>query len=400
VDADDDAHMIGRRVRRIRHSRGKSLVVIAGLAGMSKSELSRIERGETALDSLSKIIALANALQIAPSELMRLAVPAPANGHTDSAVESVRLTLDAIDIDRPGGLVVPVEVLRDRVAHIHQQRRACQTADVATALPGLIRDLHTTLGTGRDHGELLDLAVYLHTHVTRWWLIEAAAPADLIRRTVFLARHLAQERDEIATLALATFGVADVLLSGGAFDLGQAELDSLTLPPTTADNAALAGQANALHAVAAALGGRPDDVGAPMDVAAELAGRFGATGETDSLGFVFGPTDVGLIRMWLALDADEPDQAVRVAQQIQPEQHPFLVNRSHYWIHYGRALARVRRRHDDAVIALRTAEDIFPAKVHRDPLVRDLIAELLVRSRRDAVDRELRGMAYRAGLPV
>jgi transcriptional regulator with XRE-family HTH domain len=237
VDADDDAHMIGRRVRRIRHSRGKSLVVIAGLAGMSKSELSRIERGETALDSLSKIIALANALQIAPSELMRLPVPAPANGHTDSAVESVRLTLDAIDIDRPGGLVVPVEVLRDRVAQIHQQRRACQTADVAVALPGLIRDLHTTLGTGRDHGELLDLAVYLHTHVTRWWLIEAAAPADLIRRTVFLARHLAQERDEIATLALATFGVADVLLSGGAFDLGQAELDSLTLPPTTADNA-------------------------------------------------------------------------------------------------------------------------------------------------------------------
>lgn len=72
------------------------------------------------------------------------------------------------------------------------------------ALPGLIRDLHTTLGTGRDHGESLDLAVYLHTHVTRWWLINTAAPVDLIRRTVFLARHLAQERDEIATLAMAT----------------------------------------------------------------------------------------------------------------------------------------------------------------------------------------------------
>jgi hypothetical protein len=38
VDADDDARTIGRRVRQIRHSRRKSLVVIAGLAGMSKSE--------------------------------------------------------------------------------------------------------------------------------------------------------------------------------------------------------------------------------------------------------------------------------------------------------------------------------------------------------------------------
>ncbi len=200
---------------------------------------------------------------------------------------------------------------------------------------------------------------------------------------------------------MAAFGVADVLLFSGAFDLGQAELDSLTLPPTTADNAALAAQANALHAVAAALGGRPDDAAAPMDVAVELGERFGATGETDSLGFVFGPTDAGVNRMWLALDAGEPDQAVSIAQQTQPERHPFLVNRSYYWIHYGRALARVRRRHDDAVAALRAAEDIFPAKVHRDPLVRDVVAELLTRSRRDSpMDRDLRGMAYRAGLPV
>jgi hypothetical protein len=36
----------------------------------------------------------------------------------------------------------------------------------------------------------------------------------------------------------------------------------------------------------------------------------------------------------------------------------------------------------------------------RNPFVRDVLAELLVRARRDAVGRELRGMAYRAGLPV
>jgi hypothetical protein len=77
------------------------------------------------------------------------------------------------------------------------------------------------------------------------------------------------------------------------------------------------------------------------------------------------------------------------------------VNRAHYWVHYGRALARVRRRHDDAVAALRTAEDLFPARVHRDPMVCDVIAGLLMRSRRDSsMDHQLRGMAYRAGLLV
>ncbi|MBV9011260.1 MAG: hypothetical protein JO272_04290 [Pseudonocardiales bacterium] len=52
------------------------------------------------------------------------------------------------------------------------------------------------------------------------------------------------------------------------------------------------------------------------------------------------------------------------------------------------------------MLALRTAEDLFPTKVRRDPRIRDVIAELLARSRRDAVGRELGGMAYRAGLPV
>jgi hypothetical protein len=45
-----------------------------------------------------------------PSELTRLPIPAPANGHTDSTIEVVRLTLDAVDTDRPGGLIMPVEV--------------------------------------------------------------------------------------------------------------------------------------------------------------------------------------------------------------------------------------------------------------------------------------------------
>lgn len=400
VDA-EEARTIGGRIRQIRKVRDKSQAVIAGLAGISTATLSRIEAGTHALDSLTLIVALAGALEVPPSELTKLPLPAPANGHTDSTTEAVRLALDAIDIDQPGGLVIPVEVLRDRVAQIHQQRRACQFADVATELPGLIRDLHTALGTGHDHGELLELAVYLHVHVTRFWLIEAAGPADLLRRTVFLARRLAQRRDEVTTLALAGFGVADVLLCGGAFELGQAELDSLTLPPTTVGTAGLVGQLTAIHGMSAALNRRPGDVAAPMDAAADLAERFGVTGETDSVGYVYGPNDNGVQRMHLALEAGEPDQAVSLAQQINPERHPFVVNRTWYWVHFGRALARVRRRNDDAVRALRTAEDIFPTKVRRDVIVRDVVAELLGRSRRDSpMDRELRGMAYRVGLTV
>ncbi|MGB6164498.1 MAG: helix-turn-helix transcriptional regulator [Pseudonocardiaceae bacterium] len=395
----EDARTIGARLRQIRKSRRKSLVVIAELAGMSKSQLDRIERGEVALNKLSDIVALANALRIAPSDLMRLPVPAPANGHTDSTTEAVRLALDAIDTDRPGGVVLPVAVLRDQVAQIHQQRRACQFAEVATELPGLIRNLHTTLATGTDHAELLDLAVYLHVHVTRLWLVRVAAPADLIRRTVFLVWRLAQQRDEVTTLGVAGFAVADTLLSGGAFDLGQTVLDSLTLPPTTADTAGLMCQLSTCHAHAAVLDKRPGDMAAPLDAATELAERFGATGD-DSLGCDCSSAEVAGHRMWLALEAGEPDQVLSIARDVHPEQHPFLSGRAHYWMFYGRALAELPGRRDDAVRALRTAEDIFPVKVLRDPLVRDVIATMLPGTRKDVIGMELRGMAHRAGLPV
>jgi transcriptional regulator with XRE-family HTH domain len=69
MGAGDDAVTIGRRLRQARCARGKTLVVVAGLAGISESHLSRLERGQRALNRRSLIEALANALEIAPSEL-------------------------------------------------------------------------------------------------------------------------------------------------------------------------------------------------------------------------------------------------------------------------------------------------------------------------------------------
>ncbi|MGH4025164.1 MAG: helix-turn-helix domain-containing protein [Pseudonocardiaceae bacterium] len=395
----DEARTIGWRLQRIRDARGKPLRVIAGLAGMSASHLHRIEHGQRPV-TLSEIRALANALEIAPSELTALPVPAPANGHTDSTIEAIRLALDAIDDGQPGGVVVPVGALADQVAQIHLQRRACRFAEVAADLPGLIRNLHTTLATGTEHDELLELAVYLHVHVTRHWLLSAAAPTDLLRRVVFLAQWLARERGDDTTLALAGFGVADELMVRGAFELGRAKLDSIPLPPASPETFGLLAHLLETQAIAAVLDGRPADALAPMETAGELAERFGTTGEIDSCGFVYTPTTTGQMRMFLALEAGDPDQAASLARDVAPERHRFPVNRAYFWIHYGRALAQLRWRRDDAIAALRTAEDVFPTAVRRHPLVRDVVGTLLPGARQDAMGMELRGLAYRAGLLV
>ena len=58
MDTVQPSSEIGRRLRQLRHSRGKSLTMVAGLAGISKSYLSLLERGERALDRRSVIAAV------------------------------------------------------------------------------------------------------------------------------------------------------------------------------------------------------------------------------------------------------------------------------------------------------------------------------------------------------
>jgi transcriptional regulator with XRE-family HTH domain len=64
VDA-EEARTIGWALWRVRDARGKSLRVVAGLAGMSKDTLSRIENGERS-PTLAEVVALAGGVADRP----------------------------------------------------------------------------------------------------------------------------------------------------------------------------------------------------------------------------------------------------------------------------------------------------------------------------------------------
>jgi ribosome-binding protein aMBF1 (putative translation factor) len=57
---------VGVRLRALRRQRGMSLEVLAGLSGLTKGFLSRVENGRLALNRYSDIVALAAALQVSP----------------------------------------------------------------------------------------------------------------------------------------------------------------------------------------------------------------------------------------------------------------------------------------------------------------------------------------------
>jgi transcriptional regulator with XRE-family HTH domain len=395
-----DARTIGARLRQIRRSRDKSLRVIAGLTGMFTTHLWRIEHGERALD-LSEIRALADALQIAPSELVKLPIPAPANGNTDSATKAVRRALRAASHGRPGGQVVSLDTLRARVMAVVTDHTRCdRERQVGAALPALIADLHTSIVAGRDVAELLDLAVFLHVGATIGWLRVAGAELDLRELAVLLGRQAAQDRDTPTVLGLATWGGLHVMLVDGATDLALAELDATTVPTNSPESMQLAGMLALSRSLVAAVDHRAwaADVEAPLELASELAER---TGEGNAYWMGFGPTNVGCWRLATAVEIGDHERAVSIAEGLHPQRHPHRGSQALYWVHYGRALSRQRGRRDDAVMAFRRGELISPHQVQRDPLARDIVGELLARTHRDSpLGRELRRMAARAGLPM
>ena len=181
-------------------------------------------------------------LEVSPQDLIRLPVPAPANGHTDSTISAVDLALMAVSHDLPDGQVLPVEVLRSRVmATVDALCRCEREGDVGAALPSLIHDLHTSIAAGRDLAELLGLAVWLHTQATVPWLSLSGAAVDLRWQAVMLARHAAQERDTVASIGLVTAAAARVALARGAFDIAQAGLDAVIVPTNTPEMMQLEG---------------------------------------------------------------------------------------------------------------------------------------------------------------
>ena len=66
-----DAKIVGKTIQEYRERRGLSQEIASGLAGIGRTHLSAIERGERK-PTLETFFRLAEALNVSPSELMRI----------------------------------------------------------------------------------------------------------------------------------------------------------------------------------------------------------------------------------------------------------------------------------------------------------------------------------------
>jgi transcriptional regulator with XRE-family HTH domain len=391
---------IGSNVRAARRSRGISLEALAGLTGRSKGWLSKVENGHARLERRQDIAAIAEALEVSADSL--LGEPAPgirAGGAAYDIVPLQRALLDAAPDDPPDIAARPVEVLRQEVDRADAALRAADHATVIQVLGSTIGEL-CVHAAGRDEparqaalqvligacGSDGTCALRQIGEINLAWIAgeRARQAADLLGDPIWKAA--------------AAFGRAHARSSAN-------KPKGLMITPRLADEAEphigddpFAHQAYGMLRLSAALAcAVQNDHRGAAEQAAEAAGLASRDGESAGAWELFGPANVGVWRTSLAVEAGEAEAALTYAGQVEPRDLASHNRRAGLRLEKARAYAMLGKD-IDAVREIRQAEHISAAQTRTNPMIRELVGDMLCRARRQAGGRDLRGIAWRMNL--
>ncbi|MGH3613530.1 MAG: helix-turn-helix domain-containing protein [Pseudonocardia sp.] len=396
--AEDAPPLVGRRLREIRVWRGLSLRAAAELSGLSASYLSRIERGERPVERRSTLEALAAALRVAPSELTGSTIRATEDPESGPAVAALRLTLADAEMGEPVEIDArPWPEVASALDAVNAIRPRADYAALGERLPALILELHAHLpGQNRRPA----LAGLVDCYSAAQALAKNLGVPDLAQ---VASRHV---RDAAAALSgpewagLAAWSRAQAISSTArdrSFAVavrGAEEVAGDLDRPEVAD---VYGSLHLTAALAAITLGRTDTAADHLAEAGEVAARPGVGTGFGNLWFSAGNVDIW--RTMLAVEQGKGGRAVEIARAVDPATLPSSPSRrAAWWIDIGRGLAMERGTRDEAVGAFLTAEQLAPQRFRGNVFAREVVTDLLARARRDAGDRELRGMAYRMGV--
>ncbi|MBE1495042.1 transcriptional regulator with XRE-family HTH domain [Amycolatopsis lexingtonensis] len=376
---------IGVTIRRFRRWRGMSLEQLAGLSGLSKGYLSKIENERSAIDKRSTLVAIAGALRVSLYDITGdgLEIRDPQAG---TAIPAIRDALLSTDLDGTEPPVGELAVLLAETQLLAALRQANQDAEVGARLPDLLVALHT-------HAEKPEAlrSLVTATHTTAL-LTKGLGAFELAWIAAERGHEAAQRLGEPGWVGLAEFARTQALSGLGAHKRA-AKLAERALDDIPADAYDVRGALTLTTGYTeSVLGG---DATAALDEAAGLAEHV-AHGNRNFL--LFSPANVVLWRISSALERGDHAEAARLAETLDPAELAIDSRRTTFLIEHARALYGIRRPDEEVVSLLIRAEKLGHIRTRSNPFVREIISTMLARTRREGVAREVRGMADRMGL--
>jgi transcriptional regulator with XRE-family HTH domain len=395
----DNINTIGRRIRAVRTWRGMSLTATAELAGFSKAYLSQIEHGKRAVERRSTLEALATALRVPPSELTGQPYPPSSRaeevGH--AAAQDLRAVLRDIELDALEIVDAPRPLAELRAA-VATSDAACAASDygvLGDLVPGLLAETYVAAQATAGSEARILLAHVLHA---AFYLAKDLGHGDLAWQVATRLWSVANAIAEPAWLGVADFVRAHAAVGAGARarSLSVAQQAANALPLGERHVGQVYGMLRLSAALHAAVTGQADDARSYLADARQTAAR---TGEGSFAGLMFGPRNVGVWEVAVALELGEPERVPELAGAVDVKAIESAGRQATFYCDVARGFAGIRGRSQDAVRALSIAEKLAPQRMRTNPYVRDVLENLLSRTR-GTENRELRGLAYRAGLAV
>ncbi len=403
---DEDSVQIGARARIIRRRRGMSLDAAAGLAGISKSYLSRLESGRRSFVRRGLVDDLAVALGCSVMDLTGQPYLPMDRATADAlaTLPAITTSLYETSLDEvPDVSARPVAVLAVLAAQANHLVGQTRYAVAGRDLGVLLTELHVQAVTGGADAARMALRALVEANI-------AACSTALVLGRQEIAGLAAQRgydaaRREPVMVASAAFTFSRALIRLGARRRAAAVLaDGLSLigpvADPTADDTAAAEVMGMLHLTAAHLASREartSDADTHLDHAGELAAGTGF--ENNWLDFRFGPANVVA---WSLAVSVEAGRGPEVAEQIDatPQRLAGLGSadrRSGLHLDLARGYAQAEGARDtEAIRHLDTADRIAPQRIRNDPIARDLVIALDRRAKRTVW--ELASLKRRVGI--
>ena len=391
---------LGRKIAAERRRRGLSQPELARLLGRSVAWVSQVERGVRKVDRMSVLQTVATALDVPLAELAAEAPVVAAVTEEPPGAAGLRLVLSGayslramLDGRRPSAL----STLRARSRKAWDLTHAGQYTDLADLLRGLVPDLETAARAlpEAQRAEVFELmaATYQACSAALAKLGEPEAAWIAADR----AMAAAERAGNPLLVAAGAFRLVFVFLAARHYD--QAEETARTASEALQARAdegdpqamSLWGGLTLQRAVIASRVNDSDAAYSYLERAAQVAARLGE-GRND-FNTEFGPANVGLHEIAVAVELGDAGRALRAAATVDATGLS-AERRARMLIDVARAHAQ-RRQVDEAVAALRQAEDITPELVHGHDMVHQLVSDLV--TMQDPPSAELRDLAVRLG---
>jgi transcriptional regulator with XRE-family HTH domain len=382
---------IGKRARVFRTRRKMSLEVVSGLAGISVSQLSRLERGLKRFDRRGLLEDVARALSVSVIDLTGQPY-APVDQRSAMAMAAIpeieTALLDCTLDDVPDLSTRPVTELA-AAARVANGHRAAVRYDLASlGIGGLLTELQVAAVTATAPARYTALSALVEASVVAHDIAKGMGHLALATQAAERGVDAARRLGDPALIGFASWIRAFSLMNAGARRRATSAIteviDSLaTVDPTGPDTLAAEayGLAQLTRALLAARSGQADTAYEHLGEAARIAFH---TGDRNGLLMYFGPSNVAVWRVVIGVELQEAGRVYEQAQKADIDTDKLSASRvGVLYLDLAQALAQEGgRRDDEAVRHLDLADQASPQRIRHDPIARELLDELDMRAPR------------------